>query len=73
MNIYRTEKDTLNVFLNGVLREEEGEFVDGGTDTVFQENGHEFRLSGRQTETQRKGLVYTLLVNGAECEEVTNE
>lgn len=61
------------MFLNGVLREEEGEFVDGGTDTLFKEDDHEFRLTGRQTDAQRKGLVYQLFVDGVECEEVIEE
>lgn len=61
------------MFVNGVLREEEGEFVDGGTDTVFEEDGHEFRLTGRQTDEQRKGLVYRLFVDGVEYEEVKDE
>lgn len=67
------EKDTLNVFLNGILREEEGEFVDGGTDTVFEEDNHEFRVSGRQSDAQRKGLVYELIVDGVQYEEAKQE
>lgn len=67
------EKDTLTTYVNGVVREEEGDFVDGGTDMVFEEDGHFFRLAGRQSDTQRKGLVYQLFVNGVESEEVKEE
>jgi hypothetical protein len=58
------EKDTLNIYLNGVLREEKPEFVDGGTDTQFSENGHVFILSARSGD-QNEPISYKLTVNGA--------
>lgn len=58
------EKDTLNVYLNGDLREEKPEFVDGGTDTQFSENGHVFILSARSGD-HNEPICYKLTVNGA--------
>lgn len=68
----RTEKDTLNIFLNGVLREEEGDFAEdeeGGTDTLFVEDGHTFRVSARSGESARDGLVYRAYVDDTEIDE----
>lgn len=58
------EKDTLNIYLNGVLREEKTEFVDGGTDTQFVEDGHAFIVNAR-SGTQNDPICYKLTVNGA--------
>lgn len=57
------EKDTLNIYLNGTLREEKPEFVDGGTDTQFLEDEHNFIVSAR-SGTQEP-ICYKLSVNGA--------
>lgn len=85
---YLTEKDTLNIYLNGVLREEtvifceyfknslnkvslfvKGEFVDGGTDTEFIENGNIFILKARNSGNKHEGLNHTLTINGCEVVE----
>lgn len=58
------EKDTLNIYLNGVLRDEKPEFVDGGTDTNFSEDGHNFIVSAR-SGTRNEPICYKLTVNGA--------
>lgn len=58
------EKDTLNIYLNGIMREEKPEFVDNGTDTLFIENGHKFCLSARSGD-QNEPICYKLSVNGA--------
>jgi hypothetical protein len=58
------EKDTLNIYLNGVLREEKSEFVDDGTDTQFLEDGHLFIVSAR-SGTRNDPICYNLTVNGA--------
>lgn len=64
------EKDTLNVFLNGELRDEVGEFAEeGGTDTEFARDGHVFRVSARTGQVAREGLVYRAYVDEAEMEE----
>ncbi|GAB0099602.1 Fas apoptotic inhibitory molecule 1 [Sergentomyia squamirostris] len=65
------EKDTLNVYLNGKLREEMGEFVDGGADTTFQEDGNVFVLHSRSSGNKRTGIVHTVTVNGASVPQVT--
>lgn len=64
--IYRAvlEKDTLNIYLNGVLREEKPEFVDGGTDTQFDEDSHRFIVSARSGDRDEP-ISYKLIVNGA--------
>lgn len=59
------EKDTLNIYLNGEPREEKPEFVEGGTDTTFSENGHIFLLSARSGEQLNDPIFYKLIVNGA--------
>jgi len=58
------EKDTLNIYLNGTLREEKPEFVDGGTDTQFVEDGHLFIVSAR-SGNRNEPICYKLTVNGA--------
>ena len=58
------EKDTLNIYLNGVLREEKSEFVDDGTDTQLLQDGHLFIVSAR-SGTQNDPICYKLTVNGA--------
>jgi Fas apoptotic inhibitory molecule (FAIM1) len=58
------EKDTLNIYLNGNLRDEKSEFVDGGTDTQFMEDGHLFIVSAR-CGTRSDPICYKLSVNGA--------
>ncbi|XP_049309594.1 fas apoptotic inhibitory molecule 1 [Bactrocera dorsalis] len=65
-NEYRImlELDTLNLCVNDQLRAETGEFVDGGTDTKFAENGNEFVLQARSSGNKLDGLTHTLLANG---------
>lgn len=58
------EKDTLNIYLNGSLREEKPEFVDGGTETQFSEDGHNFIVSAR-SGNKTEPIIYKLSVNGA--------
>lgn len=62
----------MNIFLNGVLREEEGEFADdeeGGTDTLFVEDGHAFRVSARSGQNARDGLAYSAYVDDTAIDE----
>lgn len=93
---FSAEKDTLNVFVNGLLREEEvgimqnanslrtnnnydeswfvheqGEFVDVGTDTKWEQDGNHFNLSARTSGNKREGLVHTLTVNGLKIDEIS--
>uniref|UniRef100_A0A182N9P0 Fas apoptotic inhibitory molecule n=1 Tax=Anopheles dirus TaxID=7168 RepID=A0A182N9P0_9DIPT len=67
-NFYRIvlEKNTLNIYVNGKLIEENGEFVDGGTDTTFTEDGNTFVLSARTSGNKRDGILHRLTVNGAD-------
>lgn len=58
------EKNTLNIYLNGELREEKPEFVNGGTDTKFSEHGHVFVMSARSGD-MNEPICYQLIVNGA--------
>ncbi|XP_055312772.1 fas apoptotic inhibitory molecule 1 [Sitodiplosis mosellana] len=62
------EKDTLNIFLNGTLREEEGEFMDNGTETKWEEDGNVFILSARNSGNKHDGLLHQLTINGAEIQ-----
>ncbi|XP_058830725.1 fas apoptotic inhibitory molecule 1 [Topomyia yanbarensis] len=65
-NFYRIvlEKNTLNIYVNGKLIEENGEFVDGGTETTFIEDSNTFVLSARTSGNKREGIVHTLTING---------
>ena len=66
-----SEKETLNIFMNGVLREEDGEFVDDGTETRWQdEDGNEFVLNARTSGNKRDGLIHSLTVNGQAVDEM---
>ncbi|XP_058053236.1 fas apoptotic inhibitory molecule 1 [Anopheles bellator] len=67
-NFYRIvlEHNTLNIYVNGKLIEENGEFVDGGTDTTFVEDNNTFVLSARTSGNKRDGIVHKLTVNGTE-------
>ncbi|CAD7089196.1 unnamed protein product [Hermetia illucens] len=67
------ERESLNIFLNGNLREEVGEFVDGGTDTEFSEDGITFILSARASGNKKDTMIYTLTANGEEVSEHTAE
>lgn len=58
------EKDSLNIYFNGVCREEKPEFVDGGTDTQFVEGDHIFIISARSGNGDEP-ICYKLTVNGA--------
>lgn len=58
------EKDSLNIYLNGVVREEKAEFVDGGTETQFIEDDHIFIISARSGNADEP-ICYKLTVNGA--------
>ncbi|XP_055390423.1 fas apoptotic inhibitory molecule 1 [Condylostylus longicornis] len=64
-NEYRIvlEKDSLNIFLNGQLRDEMAEFVDGGTDTTFEQDDNKFILMARASGNKRDGLIHSLMVN----------
>lgn len=59
------EKDTLNIYLNGNLRDEKPEFVNDGTETCFVEDDHIFILSAGSSTNRYEGLCYNLTVNGA--------
>ncbi|KAJ6648603.1 Fas apoptotic inhibitory molecule 1 [Pseudolycoriella hygida] len=64
------EKSTMNIFVNGRLVDENGEFVDGGTDTTFYEGENTFVLSIRTSGNKREGLIHTLKVNGIDVPEL---
>ncbi|XP_065080997.1 fas apoptotic inhibitory molecule 1 [Ochlerotatus camptorhynchus] len=70
-NFYRIvlEKNTLNIYVNGKLIEENGEFVDGGTDTTFIEDGNTFVLTARTSGNKRDGIVHLLAVNGVSVDD----
>lgn len=55
---------SLIIYLNIIYLNSQGEFVDGGTDTKFTENGNEFVLQARSSGNKLDGLTHTLLANG---------
>lgn len=67
--LLKSEKDTLNIWLNGAIREETGEFVDDGADTEFEQDGIRFVLQSRSSGNKRMGIMYQLLAN----DELINE
>ena len=68
--LLQPEKDSLNIWFNGELREETGEFVDDGTNTEWEEDGVHFVLLSRSSGNKKTGIVYELLVNGELIAEV---
>lgn len=58
-----------NVFLNGLKRDEKTEFVNGGTDTEFQENNHKFIVSSRSSGVKNGGILFYLLIDGKQVPE----
>ncbi|ALC41214.1 CG10257 [Drosophila busckii] len=56
--------DTLSLYVNDELREEQAAFVNGGTDTTFMLQDTEFILQARSSGNKHDGIVHTLLVNG---------
>lgn len=64
-----TEKDTLNIWLNGKMREESGDFVDDGADTEFEEDNILFVLKSRSSG-KRTGILHSLYANGELIAEV---
>lgn len=62
-SVFLSEKDTLNIWLNGKMREETGEFVDDGADTEFEEDGVQFVLQSRSSGNKRTGIVHSLYAN----------
>lgn len=57
------EKDSLNIYLNGELREEKAEFVDNGTETRFEADENLFVLCAKMSGDS-SGVFYELLLNG---------
>ena len=43
---------------------QQGEFVDDGTDTHFEQDGIHFILMARASGNKRDGLVHSLMANG---------
>lgn len=50
-----------------------GEFVDGGTDTEFKEDGYKFLLIARTSGNKREGLTYKLQIGGIDIDECIDE
>lgn len=59
----------MNIYLNGVIREEKPEFVENGTDTKFVEDDHVFIISARSGSCDEP-ICYKLTINGAAQEVV---
>lgn len=55
---------TQSLYFNKICSNSQGEFVDGGTDTKFMEDGNEFVLQARSSGNKLDGLTHTLLANG---------
>lgn len=53
----------MNIWLNGKIREETGDFVDDGADTEFLEDDVRFVVKSRSSGNKRTGIVHTLHVN----------
>lgn len=62
-SVLSAERDSLNIWLNGEMRDETGEFVDDGADTEFEADNVRFVLQSRSSGNKKTGIVYTLLAN----------
>lgn len=49
----------------------QGEFVDVGTDTKWEQDGNNFILSARTSGNKREGLAHTLTINGLKIDEIS--
>ncbi|EDW74190.1 uncharacterized protein Dwil_GK21519 [Drosophila willistoni] len=56
--------DTLSLYVNDELRQEESVFVEDGTDTKFMLQDTEFILQARSSGNKHDGIVHSLLANG---------
>lgn len=51
----------------------QGEFTDEGTETHFNLGAHPVHIRAVSSGNKRKGLLYTLLVNGQEHKPITQD
>ncbi|KAL5257509.1 hypothetical protein ACHWQZ_G012453 [Mnemiopsis leidyi] len=56
------EKDSLNVWLDGVKLDVMGEFTDNGTETHFMIDNHEAVIRAVTSGKRREGIIYSLFI-----------
>ena len=56
------ERDTLDVWVNGLRAETAGEFTDEGTETHFAVNGAPAVIRAVSSGNRRKGMVHELIL-----------
>lgn len=65
------EKDSMDVCVNGQKVETTGEFVDDGTETHFEIDGHLAYIKAVSSGNKREGLIHSLIVDGEQILEST--
>lgn len=58
------EKDKMDVWVNGVVLETMGEFVEYGTETHFEINNHPCYISAVSSGKQREGIIHSFFFEG---------
>lgn len=67
------EKDTMEVWVNGVVVETAGEFVDDGTETHFTWGNHTCYVKAISSGKKRDGIIHSLIIDGNEIPETMDD
>jgi hypothetical protein len=59
----------LDIWVDGQRQESAGEFVDDGTETHFQIDGHSAYVKTVSSGKRREGILHTLIVDQTEVPE----
>ncbi|CAD6185665.1 unnamed protein product [Caenorhabditis auriculariae] len=57
------DKETMEVWVNGVKIDTAGEFVDNGTETHFEIGTHVCKISAQSSGRKKSGVVHTLYID----------
>lgn len=68
-----TEKDTMEVWVNGVVVETAGEFVDDGTETHFTWANHTCYIKAISSGKKKDGIIHSLIIDSNEIPETMDE
>ena len=58
------EKDTMDVWVNGVVLETAGEFVEDGTETHFEIGSHNCVIKAVSSGKMKEGIIHSLIMDG---------
>lgn len=67
--LFISEKETLDIWVNGLKAETNHEFAEEGTEMHFLINKQNACIKTISSGNKKEGIVYSLLVNGIEVPE----